>query len=373
MKRILVIGGTANSLINFRGQLLADLQAHDWDVVAASAGDDEEAAQALARIGVRYEPLRLRRTGVNFVGEILSFIAMWRLVRRVCPDVVLAYTVKPIVYGLSAARWNRTPKRVALVTGLGYAFMPDGTLRQKIISSLVCHLYRYALKGCSVAVFQNHDDEALFRQWRLLPAAAHTLRVMGSGVDVDSFVPAPLPEQGRPVFLMVARLLADKGVREFVAAAKSLRIEFPMARCALLGPFDSNPSAIFPAEVEAWAREGVVEYWGETCNVRPYLALATVFVLPSYREGMPRSVLEAMAMGRPIITTDAPGSRDTVCKGENGFLVPVGDAVSLAAAMRRFLETPELAERMGAASRRLAEEMFDVRKVNAVMLEAIEQ
>jgi glycosyltransferase involved in cell wall biosynthesis len=193
---------------------------------------------------------------------------------------------------------------------------------------------------------------------------------MGSGVDLTRFSPAPLPS-GVPVFLLVARLLGDKGIREFVAAARYLRGRYPIARCALLGPFDENPTAISRDELDEWVREDVVEYWGQTDDVRPFLAACTVFVMPSYREGMPRSVLEAMAMGRPIISTDVPGCRDTVEPGLNGWLVPARDATALANAMVHCIENLDLLVSMGLESRRLAEKNFDVHAINAIILKRL--
>jgi glycosyltransferase involved in cell wall biosynthesis len=199
--------------------------------------------------------------------------------------------------------------------------------------------------------------------------------VNGSGVDLDKFVVKPLPDyatEGAVRFLFIGRLLGDKGVREYAEAARLLQLTHQQVRCVLVGWIDSNPNAITQAELDGWVADGRIEFWGRLTDVRPAIAACSVFVLPSYREGTPRTVLEAMAMGRAIVTTDAPGCRETVIHGENGFLVPVQDSVALAEAMRRFIDEPFLHQTMGTRSRQLAEEMYDVHKVNAVMLEGMD-
>jgi glycosyltransferase involved in cell wall biosynthesis len=190
--------------------------------------------------------------------------------------------------------------------------------------------------------------------------------VNGSGVDVTAFAVAPLPTE--PHFLLIARLLGDKGVREYAQAAQRTREIYPQARFSLVGWLDENPDSISQAELDSWVREGTLNFLGRLSDVRPALASCSVFVLPSYREGTPRTVLEAMAMGRAVITTDAPGCRETVVNGDNGFLVSVKSVAALTVAMTRFLDDPELAVRMGRRGRYLAEQKYDVHKVNAMML-----
>ncbi|MCL4454978.1 MAG: glycosyltransferase family 4 protein, partial [Deinococcus sp.] len=217
---------------------------------------------------------------------------------------------------------------------------------------------------------ENPDDLKVFRERRLLNDPSKAVLINGSGVDVEHFRPEPLPQEVS--FLLIARLLRDKGVREFVEAARKVRRDHPQVRFRLVGWLDDSPSSITQAEVDGWVNEGTVEFLGRLEDVRPAIAQSTVFVLPSYREGTPRTVLEAMAMGRAVITTSAPGCRETVVDEDNGFLVPVRDAEALAQAMRRFLENPTLAAQMGARGRAVAEAKYDVRKVNRVIREAME-
>jgi glycosyltransferase involved in cell wall biosynthesis len=256
-----------------------------------------------------------------------------------------------------------------MITGLGYAFGEDG-LPTRFAGVVARRLYRLGLGGSAGVFFQNPDDHATFARLGLLRAAGRPIRINGSGVDLDHYAPMPLPPE--PSFLLLARLLKDKGVIEYAQAARVLRQRYPRACFRLAGWFDDNPMALKREELAAWEREGVVEYLGTLEDVRSAIADSSVYVLPSYyREGTPRTILEAMAMGRPVVTTDAPGCRETVVPGRNGFLVGVKDAGALAAAMERFIAEPALVVRMGAESRRMAEEKYDVHKVNAVILEAM--
>jgi len=242
--------------------------------------------------------------------------------------------------------------------------------RKGFFSSLVRRLYRFSIGKAGKVFFQNPDDKALFEDVGILSPTADVVVVNGSGIDVDAFKQTPLPA-GDMIFLMIARLLGDKGVREYAEAAARVREVQPNARFQLAGWIDEHPDAISRQELSAWIKDGSIEFLDYLDDVRPAIEASTVYVLPSYREGTPRTVLEAMAMGRPIITTDAPGCRETVIDGENGFLVPVRSVTELVAAMERFIDNRELAVVMGKRSRQIAEEKYDVHKVNEVMLSEI--
>ena len=320
--------------------------------------------EELAAVGVALHDIPLQRAGTNPVADIGLLVSLYRLMRSVRPTITLPYTIKPVIYGTIAAWLARVPRRYALVTGLGYAFTGS---RQGLVTRLVRMLYRFALRRTHKVFFQNPDDERLFRELGLLPANIPSVVVNGSGVDVAQFPVHPLPV-GPPVFLMIARLLGDKGVREYAEAARRIKARQPEVRFQVVGWIDSNPDAIAESELDAWVADGSLEFLGKLDDVRPAIAASTVYVLPSYREGTPRTVLEAMAMGRSIITTDAPGCRETVIDGDNGFLVPVQSVDALVEAMLKFIEDPTLATRMGRRSRQIAEDKYDVHKVNAVML-----
>ena len=228
-------------------------------------------------------------------------------------------------------------------------------------------LYRAALARAATVIVYNRDDRDELRRSRIVNDRHEVVLIPGSGVDMAHFAEQPIPPGG-PIFLVVARLLHDKGLREYVEAAEIVKRDYPDARFELLGPFDPNPAAVSAAELAEWQSRGALIYRGAARDVRPYLAHCSVFVLPSHREGLPRTILEAMATGRAIITTDAPGCRETVCEGENGLLVPVGDPRALADAMLRFCRDPELAERMGAMSRRIARRRFAVEAINRLLM-----
>jgi glycosyltransferase involved in cell wall biosynthesis len=365
--RFLLVAGLAESLLGFRAPLIAALQAKGLQLHVAAPGlpAGNELSVLLEQQGLVVHSIPLQRTGSNPVADLGSLLFMVLLMWRIRPQWVLGYTVKPVIYGTLAAWLGGVPRRFALVTGLGYAFQDEQ--RRGRLQGLVQHLYALAFGRVHKVFFQNPDDEELFRRRGILRAAVPSCVVNGSGVDITAFDVAGLPP-GSPHFLLIARLIGGKGVREYAQAARRVRERHPQVRFSMAGWIDTNPDAIAQHELDAWVSDGTLDYLGRLSDVRPALAASTVFVLPSYREGTPRTVLEAMAMGRPVITTDTPGCRETVVDGDNGFLVPVRSVDALERAMRSFIENPALASRMGRRARRLAEDKYDVRKVNAVML-----
>lgn len=367
MNSILVVAGLAESLINFRGSLLIALRSKGLQVHVAAPGlyGDSAVGRQLVSLGCILHSVHMRRTGVNPISDLLTLVSLFLMMARIKPSYVLTYTIKPVIYGSLAAWLAGVPSRFALITGLGYSFQGQVNSRS-LLRTLVQHLYRLALRGASKVFFQNPDDQALFRWSGLLSPEKPTCVVNGSGVDLSAFVVEPLPPN--PHFLLIARLLGDKGVREYAQAAELVKAQYPQAQFSLVGWIDENPDAIAQAELDAWIQAGTLNFLGRLSDVRSAIQACSVYVLPSYREGTPRTVLEAMAMGRPIITTDAPGCRETVLDGENGFLVPVKSVDDLTKAMIRFIADPELAASMGVRGRQLAEEKYDVRKVNAVMM-----
>jgi glycosyltransferase involved in cell wall biosynthesis len=366
--RVLVVGGHAPSLLNFRGPLLKALVRRGHQVYACAPNASAELQERLRSIGVEYFHIPLRRASINVFHDFATVRALSEVINTFRPECVLAYTVKPVIYSSLAARFSGGPPVYGMISGLGYAF-GGGSAKQQLVGYIVRSLYRYALRDSAGIFFQNADDREIFTAYGLLPPLVPVTLINGSGVDLAWYTPQSLPRA--PVFLLIARLLTDKGIREYVEAARNVKRRFPHARFQLAGGFDPNPMSIQPAELREWEREGVIDYLGELDDVRPALGMARCYVLPSYREGTPRTVLEAMATGRPVITTDAPGCRETVIDGENGLLVPVRNALALQDAMETILERPDLVERMAQKGLERVREKYDVHKVNATMMEAM--
>lgn len=362
---ILISANSFWNIRNFRVGLIDALAEQGWRVIIAAPGVDQEWAAERRAEAVG---LSIDRSGTNPVRDFALIANYHRLILRCRPEFFLGFTAKPNIYGSLAARFSDV---VCLpnVSGLGTAFINPGPL-----SALVGALYRLAFAKCPVVFFQNGDDSEMFvrrkivrpDQVRLLP---------GSGVDLNRFRPAPPDRSAGPRFLLVGRLLGDKGIREFVEAARSLRSRHPDWRFQLLGPIDEgNRSGIAKPELDRWMDEGTIDYLGRTDDVRPFIAASTAVVLPSYREGLPRSLLEAAAMARPLIATDVPGNRRIVEHGINGLLCAVRDPASLAEAMTSIgLMEADQREAMGRAGRDMAEREFDEGRVVRAYLDAIGQ
>jgi glycosyltransferase involved in cell wall biosynthesis len=370
--RVLIVGSMASSLRNFRGALIEALLSagHDVHAAAPSLVANDPTYRWLRKRGVTCHNIPLSRTGLTPIADLRTLAALYRLMRGMRPDVMLGYTIKPAVWGVLAAWMARVPQRVAMITGLGYAFAGERSGRRGFVRWIASHLYGIALPRATLVFFQNPDDRDDLRRWGILPSTIRIELVNGTGVDTEAFAPAPFPNTP-PRFLLISRLLSDKGIREYAQAASRLRARYPQVEFHLVGPIDTNPQGLSEVEVGGWNDDGDLIWHGALIDVRPAIATAHVYVLPSYREGLPRTVQEAMSMGRAVITTNAPGCRETVQEGVNGFLVPVRDVAALEAAMEKFIRVPELVAHMGAESRRIAVEKYDVRKVNAAMIMAM--
>lgn len=368
-KKFLLIASYSGSLLDFRGQLLQALLDEGLDVyvVAPDMPVDCKVRQQLEAMGIQVYEVALNRTGINFFSDIVTVYQLWSLMNLIKPDYTLGYTIKPVIYGSFAAWLAKVPKSFALITGLGYAFIDNGDGHLKsLIRAIARRLYQMALSKVDTIFFQNPDDKKIFLQQGITNSLSNTCVVNGSGINLSQFSVMPLPD--RPVFLLIARLLGNKGVREYIKAARRVKQKHPQTSFELVGWIDENPDSIDQVELNDWINEGIIDFKGRVSNVQPAITACSVYVLPSYREGTPRTVLEAMSMGRPIITTDTPGCRETVIDGYNGFLVPMKAVDELVLAMLNFIEQPELVISMGRNSRKLAEEKYDVHKVNDVML-----
>lgn len=362
---ILVSANAFWNIRNFRSALIEAMVARDHRVIIVSPG--AEPAWASSR-GAEAISIDIDRSGLNPLRDAKLFFNYINILKDYAPEFFLGFTAKPNVYGCLAARLLRI-QSIPNVSGLGTAFIDPGPL-----SALLGVLYRIAFARCPIVFFQNEDDRDLFVRRNIIRSGQARL-LPGSGVDLDHFSPRPKGPTAAIRFLFVGRLLGDKGVREFVEAAGLLRQDHPDWSFQLLGPIDEgNRSGIGKAEIDRWEDAGTVEYLGQAGDVRPHIAASTAVVLPSYREGLPRSLLEAAAMGRPLIATDVPGNRRIVEHGVNGLLCAARDHGALAEAMQTVgLMDPAKREAMGRAGREMVERSFGEGRVIDAYLEAIAQ
>lgn len=366
--KILVFSSLAFSLVNFRGALLSRLREEGHDVLAVAPDDDSAVATWLGERGIGFTTVSMNRTGMRPLQDLKTLWGYVRLIAREKPDLILAYTQKPIIYGGIAARLTGNVPFFALMSGLGYLFSPDGA-KPGLARTIFLRLYREGVRKARKIFVFNKDDHADMLAAGIVSKRHIVVQVPGSGVDTGHFPSQPLPE-GAPHFLMVGRLMRDKGVYEYLEAARRVGGEFPDARFSILGRAETfNPTGIAEKDIAGLQQDYPVAFLPETTDVRPYLARSSVFVLPSYyREGLPRTILEAMATGRAVITTDMPGCRDPIEDGRNGIIVPPRDVDALTAAMRSFIINPRQAAEMGRHSRAVAERVYDVTRVNAMLI-----
>lgn len=327
------------------------------------------APQKIADEGFVYHPIPLSRSGRNVFSELKSLYAMYRLMKKLKPDIVHLVTIKPVIYGSLAARFAKVPAVVAAISGLGYAFI-DQYLEAKILRRLISHLYRHAFRHENLKViFQNKDDEDTLLKMGALKKEQSML-IHGSGVDLTRYAFTKEPNNTPLIVVMAARLLKDKGIREYVEAAALLRAQGINARFWLAGPLDpGNPSAIRETQLRQWIINQDIEYLGYCDNIPELFSQVNLVVLPSYREGLPRVLAEAAACGRAVVTTDVPGCRAAIIPGETGLLTNVRDAVSLSDAIHRLLCNESLRYQMGTNGRKLAEHLFNIDHIVAVHLQ----
>lgn len=364
-RTILVNASFGPSLLNFRGPLLRELVRAGHRVHVSAPRFEPDHLGELRALGACCHEVPLQRTGTDLLADLRYKRALQGIIRSACINLVMGYTIKPCIWGSLAAAAEGT-ESVSLVTGLGYVFTGTGGIRRQVIKLGSRWLWRRATAANRVVIFQNPDDRAEFISAGLLADPGKARLVNGSGVDMMHYHRAPLPAQAD--FLMIARLLGNKGTREFGRAASHLLREGVAARFSLAGYLDEGPDGIDPAELAQWRAAGM-QYLGSLADVRPALASCSVFVLPSYREGTPRTVLEAMATGRAVITSDAPGCRETVEDGKSGLLVAPRDTEALTAAMRRLISSPDEREAMAEAGWQRCKHRYEVDSVNTTMLQ----
>lgn len=371
-KRILVIGSTIRSLVNFRGDLIKRLIAESYDVYTAAGDFDTDTLKMLESYGVKaILTYNLQRTGLNPFNDLKTIFELKKLIRENNIDLIFPYTVKPVIYSSLAANMCSVPV-ISLITGLGFTFT-GLSLKTKALQRLNEFLYKCSIRKNKVIVFQNKDDRNLFLERKILNTNNKIAVVSGSGVNINDFQFRKNENtNGITSFVIVTRLIREKGVQLFMEAAKILKVKYPKTEFHIIGEIQDSPSAIKIDELELLDKKGVVIFHGPQLNIAKHLSTKDVFVLPSfYREGVPRSILEALSVGLPIITTDAPGCRETVIDSENGFLIPQQNQEALIKAMSYFILNPEVLTQMGLKSRAYAEERFDVNIINSNLLKII--
>lgn len=349
-----------------RGALAHAAKEAGYEVHIATPASDE-AAKRYAEHGMIHHPIPLSRKGANPLAELKTLWSIYKLYRNVQPDVAHHVTIKPVLYGGIAARLAGVKKTVSAISGLGYVFIQQG-LKARVLRAVATFLYRRALghKNGTV-IFQNPDDRDTFLKNRLV-REAQVVMIRGSGVDLEKFTAAERPATPPVRITLIARMLWDKGVDEFVEAARELKGEG--AEFCLVGDTDDgNPAAIPTAQLQGWVDEGIVTWQGWAEDVNAIYAKSHIACLPSYREGMPKALIEACACGLPVVTADVPGCRETVEEGKNGFLVEVRNAKSLARALKALIQDETLRSHFGVASRAKAEAEFSLRTVIAQHLD----
>lgn len=359
--KFILLSPKNRTVYNFRGDLIKEIVSRGYDVVVTGPNSDN--VDKIQELGAEFIEIPMNKNGLNPLKDLSYKKALFGLFKKENPDVVLGYTSKPVIYGSMAAKKAKVPHIVAMVTGAGYAFTAK-TTKAKILKMIMSFLYKKAFRCADTVIFQNDDDKQQFVNEKLVKENKCRI-VNGSGVNMEKFKVHPYPEQ--ITFFMLSRVMYSKGIREYLNACEIVKERYPQVRCMLLGACEGIQDSLSEDDLKYYVDNGIIEHFGETDNVSDYYKQCSVYVLPSYREGTPRTVLEAMAMKRAIITTDAPGCRGTIIDGKTGFLVPVQNSEALADKMIEFIEKPELIERMGEKSYLYCKEKFDVNKVNKDM------
>ena len=373
--KVVIIGTVASSIFGFRMPLIKELLGKGHSILVFAIDFNLEQKKELLALGVSPVDYQLSRSGLNPFADLKTMLTLKNTLKEVKPDIVLSYFMKPVIYGSIAAYLAGVPKIIAMLEGLGYTYTPSlngFSFKKKILQYIQGCLFSISFRATNEIIFLNPDDPKDLSKYVLFYNYSHKINVLGGiGLDISEFSYSAV-DITKPIrFVFIARLLAEKGIYQLIDAIKIVKKKYPTAELLVLGNLDKeSPSSLKSKELESLIEQKIIVYPGHVSNVTEWLSESHVFVLPSYyREGVPRSTQEAMAIGRPILTTDVPGCRETVVEGENGYMVPAFDVNSLVEKMNWFIEHPEYIEPMGKVSRRLAEEKFDVHKVNEKMLQ----
>ncbi|WGE46652.1 glycosyltransferase family 4 protein [Actinobacillus equuli] len=376
MKKIVLIGNIASMITNFRKELVIELVSRGYTVYCYAYGYTEKEQKEVSDWGAIPKAHFINPKGMNPVKDLKAVYLLMKELKQLQPDIVFSTFIKPVIFGSLAAKLARVPKVIGMIEGLGNAFTPykEGkTQKAKIVQAIQILLYKISLPFLDKLIFLNPDDKKdLVDSYRI--STKSTAILGGIGVDLERFGYQEVDITKEVSFLFIARLLKEKGIFEYLEAARKIKAEYPTVRFTIIGGFDEgNPFAISKDALDDYIKHGVIEYLGYVDNVPEVIANNSVFVLPSYREGVPRSTQEAMAIGRAVITTDVPGCRETVVHRKNGLLVPVYSVDELAQAMRYFIENKQEILNMGIESRKMAEQKFDIAKVNDKLISILEE
>lgn len=372
--KIALVGTTANSILGFRRDVILSLVSQGYKVYAFAVDYTEQDKLKVQELGAVPTDYSLSRTGLNPLRDLRDTLALSRKLKEIKPDLMFSFFAKPVIYGSLAAKLAGVPKRIGMLEGLGFTFTEQPfplPFKTKLIRWVQVQLYRLSVPLLDKIIFLNPDDpKDLLEKHSIKAKKSEVLGAIGLDLTSYAFVQ---PATSKRRFIFIGRLLAEKGINEYIGAAKLVKQQYPDAEFVVLGGLDEgNPGGLKKAQLEALIKEDVVIYPGHVNNVPHWIAEASVFVLPSYREGVPRSTQEAMAIGRAVITSDAPGCRETVEQGVNGFIVPRWNAQALADKMIYLIENPTEITRMGNESHRIAVDKFDANKVNQRLMEILE-
>ena len=378
--KVLVFSNRASNLIGFRYKLLKSLVASGIDVYAVAPADIRNIFEKMSEIGVKYEQLDYSKSSINPFKELGVIFAIMSIIKREVPDVMFSFMTKPVIYGSIAAKLCGVKHIQSMIEGLGYMFI-GRTIKQRILKYIALVLYWIALKCTNRVYFLNDDDKQYFEKHLVSPKK--TKRIFGIGIDLEKFFPVE-HSKGNLMFLFVGRLLVDKGIKEFIEAAKIVSAKYSQARFVIVGGADENPASLSSEEIAEYAKTTAIKFVGIQADVRPYLMECSALVLPSYREGMPVSPMEAMASSRAVILTDVPGCRELIIRkspsdtldngvfeGRNGYMVEKGNSQAIAKAMIDLIENPCKIEAMGREGRKFAEQFLDCNKINKILVDDI--
>lgn len=378
--KVLIFSNRASNLIGFRYKLLKSLVASGIDVYAVAPADIRNIFEKMSEIAVKYEQLDYSKSSINPFKELGVIFAIMSIIKREVPDVMFSFMTKPVIYGSIAAKLCGVKHIQSMIEGLGYMFI-GRTIKQRILKYIALVLYWIALKCTNRVYFLNDDDKQYFEKHLVSPKK--TKRIFGIGIDLEKFFPVE-HSKGNLMFLFVGRLLVDKGIKEFIEAAKIVSAKYSQARFVIVGGADENPASLSSEEIAEYAKTTAIKFVGIQADVRPYLMECSALVLPSYREGMPVSPMEAMASSRAVILTDVPGCRELIIRkspsdtldngvfeGRNGYMVEKGNSQAIAKAMIDLIENPHKIEAMGKEGRKFAEQFLDCNKINKILVDDI--